>query len=70
MVDKASGLSRGYGFVSYSALEEAEEAKFNMNGFKLGKKRLKVVSYIVFMFFFYQYPSNMVTFICIFILHK
>ena len=42
MVDKVSGLSRGFGFVSYSCVSEALDAIANLDGLKLGKKRLKV----------------------------
>jgi len=42
MINKTTGLSKGYGFVSYSAREEAKAAIAAMDGFRLGKKRLKV----------------------------
>lgn len=42
MVDKVSGRSRGYGFVSFSEIKAAEEAIRCINGFVLGHKRLKV----------------------------
>lgn len=42
MVDKQSGRSRGFGFVSYSSLDAAEEAIRHVNGYVLGHKRLKV----------------------------
>ena len=35
MIDKTTGLSRGFGFVSYSSNQEAYDAKSNMNGFKV-----------------------------------
>ncbi|KDP35596.1 hypothetical protein JCGZ_09034 [Jatropha curcas] len=31
VVDRASGRSRGFGFVSYTTIEEAEKARENMN---------------------------------------
>lgn len=42
MINKQSGLSRGFGFISYELLESAENAIKQMNGFRLGKKKLKV----------------------------
>mmetsp|Transcript_21518 Transcript_21518/g.47862 ORF Transcript_21518/g.47862 Transcript_21518/m.47862 type:complete len:202 (+) Transcript_21518:822-1427(+) len=42
MINKSTGLSKGYGFVSYSARDEALAAIGAMDGFRLGKKRLKV----------------------------
>lgn len=42
MVDKVTHLSKGFGFISFSTTEEAEEAIKHMNGYMLGKKRLKV----------------------------
>lgn len=41
-VDKISGRSRGFGFVSFSGPDEAKRAIKFMNGYKLGHKRLKV----------------------------
>jgi RNA recognition motif-containing protein len=35
MVDRVTGLSRGFGFVSYSNRQEAAEAKLNLNGLKV-----------------------------------
>ena len=42
MVDKRTGCSRGFGFVSYDNAESAANAIKCMNGFQLGHKRLKV----------------------------
>ena len=42
MVNKETGLSRGFGFVSFENRADAEEACTAMNGFRLGSKRLKV----------------------------
>jgi len=42
MVNKETGLSRGFGFISYETKIEADEAILQMNGFRLGSKRLKV----------------------------
>merc|ERR1712230_212284 len=42
MVDKISGRSRGFGFVSFSVLTAAEDAIRHINGYVLGHKRLKV----------------------------
>jgi hypothetical protein len=42
MVNYTTGLSRGYGFVSFSKLEEAALAIKNMHGYNIGRKRLKV----------------------------
>ncbi|KAG5186171.1 hypothetical protein JKP88DRAFT_257349 [Tribonema minus] len=42
MVDKATGRSRGFGFVSYSARASAEDAIKALNGYHIGHKRLKV----------------------------
>ncbi|KAK8814301.1 hypothetical protein WA158_008163 [Blastocystis sp. Blastoise] len=41
-IDKQSGESKGFGFVSFSSTQEAEAAIANMNGFQIGTKRLKV----------------------------
>jgi hypothetical protein len=41
-VDKATGCSKGFGFVSYDNAESANQAISTMNGFQVGKKRLKV----------------------------
>ena len=41
-VDKRTGESRGFGFVSYSDPRHAESAIQGMNGFSLGNKTLKV----------------------------
>lgn len=42
MVEKDSGRSRGFGFVSYDNPQSAEAAIKGMNGFQVGRKRLKV----------------------------
>ena len=42
MVGKETGLSRGFGFVSYENKADADNAIAQMNGFRLGTKRLKV----------------------------
>ncbi|CAM9136088.1 unnamed protein product [Discosporangium mesarthrocarpum] len=41
-VDRASGESKGFGFVSYTKPEHANAAIAQMNGFQIGSKRLKV----------------------------
>jgi CUG-BP- and ETR3-like factor len=41
-VDKVTGESKGFGFVSYSTSTAAEAAIASMNGFQIGNKRLKV----------------------------
>ena len=35
MIDKKTGLSRGYGFISFSNINEANQAKSVMNGIKV-----------------------------------
>lgn len=42
MVEKETGRSRGFGFVSYDNSASAEAAIQRMNGFQIGRKRLKV----------------------------
>ncbi|KAE9339433.1 hypothetical protein PR003_g11017 [Phytophthora rubi] len=42
MVEKETGRSRGFGFVSYDNDASAEAAITGMNGFQVGRKRLKV----------------------------
>jgi len=42
MVDKVTGRSRGFGFVSYNNPDSALQAIKAMNGFVVGHKRLKV----------------------------
>ncbi|KAF1794287.1 Nucleotide-binding alpha-beta plait domain [Phytophthora cactorum] len=42
MVEKGTGRSRGFGFVSYDNAPSAEAAIKGMNGFQVGRKRLKV----------------------------
>lgn len=42
MVEKETGRSRGFGFVSYDAPEAAALAIKELNGFVIGNKRLKV----------------------------
>lgn len=42
MVEKESGRSRGFGFVSYDNVESSNAAIKGMNGFQVGRKRLKV----------------------------
>jgi len=41
-VDKRTGESKGFGFVSYDSPAAAETAISQMNGFQIGSKRLKV----------------------------
>lgn len=41
-VDKFTGESKGFGFVSYDSVIAAESAIEQMNGFQIGTKRLKV----------------------------
>jgi CUG-BP- and ETR3-like factor len=41
-VDKVTGESKGFGFVSYDSVISAEQAIELMNGFQIGNKRLKV----------------------------
>lgn len=42
MVEKDTGRSRGFGFVSYDSPESAALAIKELNGFAIGNKRLKV----------------------------
>ncbi|GLD93685.1 hypothetical protein PINS_up002290 [Pythium insidiosum] len=42
MVEKETGRSRGFGFVSYDNAASADQAIKAMNGFQVGRKRLKV----------------------------
>ena len=42
MVDRDTGRSRGFGFVSYDNPDDAAKAIANMDGAQVGKKRLKV----------------------------
>lgn len=42
MVEKETGRSRGFGFVSYDNASSADAAIKSMNGFQIGRKRLKV----------------------------
>merc|ERR1719356_2020793 len=42
MVEKETGRSRGFGFVSYDNVDSANAAIKGMNGFQVGRKRLKV----------------------------
>ena len=42
MINKESGLSRGFGFISFENKESASAAIQQLNGFRLGVKRLKV----------------------------
>lgn len=42
MVEKETGRSRGFGFVSYDNAASADAAIKAMNGFQVGRKRLKV----------------------------
>jgi len=42
MVERETGLSRGFGFVSFSGPAAAELAINNLNGFIIGSKRLRV----------------------------
>nr|CCA25727.1 CUGBP and ETR3like factor putative [Albugo laibachii Nc14] len=42
MVEKETGRSRGFGFVSYDNPPSADAAIKGMNGFQVGRKRLKV----------------------------
>ena len=41
-VDKQTGESKGFGFVSFNSFEAAQEAIKHMNGFQIDSKRLKV----------------------------
>jgi CUG-BP- and ETR3-like factor len=41
-IDKATGESKGFGFVSYDSASAAEAAIASMNGFQIGSKRLTV----------------------------
>ena len=41
-VDKYTGESKGFGFVSYDSIKSANAAIEHMNGFQIGNKRLKV----------------------------
>jgi RNA recognition motif-containing protein len=42
MKDKSTGLSKGFGFVSFDNLTSANQAIAAMNGFEINGKRLKV----------------------------
>lgn len=42
ILDKVSGESKGYGFVKFYLMQDAIQAISQMNGYKLGKKHLKV----------------------------
>jgi RNA recognition motif-containing protein len=42
IINYKTGLSKGYGFVSFSTSNEADLAILYMNAFKIGNKRLKV----------------------------
>jgi CUG-BP- and ETR3-like factor len=41
-VDKVTGQSKCFGFVSYDSADAAHNAITHMNGFQIGSKRLKV----------------------------
>ena len=41
-MDKRTGESKGFGFVSFDSAVAAETAIATMNGFQIGNKRLKV----------------------------
>ena len=41
-VDRFTGESKGFGFVSYDSVSAADNAIEQMNGFQIGNKRLKV----------------------------
>lgn len=41
-MDKITGESKGFGFVSYDSADSADAAIASMNGFQIGSKRLKV----------------------------
>lgn len=41
-IDKVSGESKGFGFVSFASCQAAEAAIVSMSGFQIGTKRLKV----------------------------
>lgn len=42
VADKVTGRSKGYGFVSYQDRASADKAIQSLNGYQIGKKRLKV----------------------------
>lgn len=42
VADKVTGRSKGYGFVSFKERTSAERAILSLNGYQIGKKRLKV----------------------------
>lgn len=42
IVDRATGHPKGYGFVKFKNVADANRAMFNMNGFTIHGKRLKV----------------------------
>lgn len=42
VADKVTGRSKGYGFVSYQDRVSADKAIASLNGYQIGKKRLKV----------------------------
>ena len=41
-IDKATGKSKGFGFVNYETAASAQTAISNMNGFNLAGKTLRV----------------------------
>ena len=53
MINKTTGLSKGYGFVSYSAREEAKAAITAMDGFRVRKKNIAFKYHYIYQYFYH-----------------